>query len=209
MIKPVIITGGGGHARIVFDILKEQQLNIIGFTDISSNSSLSVDLPYLGQDNEILRYKPTDICLANGLGQVASSTFRQRVYKYFTSLGYQFTQVIHPSAIIASTAVIGRGVQIMAGAVIQPGVTIKENSIINTSASVDHDTLIGEHTHISPGVTICGSVTIGESVFIGAGATVVHQVEIGNHSVIGAGALLLHSLPENVTAYGVPAKEVT
>ncbi|MGG3838417.1 acetyltransferase [Paenibacillus thiaminolyticus] len=207
--KPVIILGGGGHAKVLLDILNECKVNIIGYTDINASGALSDELKYIGDDEVIFRYHPAEVSLVNGIGLVGDSSLRRRLYEKFTSLGYDFKQVIHPAAVISATASLGAGVQVVAGSVIQPGVTIGDNVIINTRASIDHDTVIGSHSHISPGATICGSVIIGCSVFIGAGATVVQNIHIGDSCVIGAGSLVLHTLPSNKKAYGVPAKEVS
>jgi len=50
--------------------------------------------------------------------------------------------VIHPRAVI-SPAPPAEGAQVLAGAVINPGVTIGENCLINTGAVIDHDCAIG------------------------------------------------------------------
>ena len=61
----------------------------------------------------------------------------------------------------------------MAGAVLQPGVLVGRNTVINTSASIAHDCRVGQHCHIAPGVTLSGGVEVGDNVLIGAGATVI------------------------------------
>lgn len=97
----------------------------------------------------------------------------------------------------------------MAGAVIQPDVTIGANVLINTRASVDHDCRIGDHAHLAPGTTLCGGVCVGHTTHIGAGATVIQGVQIGNRCLIGAGSLVLRDVADGKKAYGVPAKEVS
>ena len=62
-----------------------------------------------------------------------------------------FTYLIHPSATIASSALIGMGTVIMAGAVVQANVQIGEHCILNTNCSVDHDSII--RAFVPPGVS--------------------------------------------------------
>ena len=47
---------------------------------------------------------------------------------------------------------------------------------------------------------------IGGHVDIGAGAKVLGGIHIGNHVKIGANAVVLISVPDNMTAVGIPAK---
>ena len=51
--------------------------------------------------------------------------------------------------------------------------------IINTSAFVDHDCVLADGVHISPGVHLAGGVTIGERSWIGIGASVRQLVSVG------------------------------
>jgi acetyltransferase-like isoleucine patch superfamily enzyme len=44
---------------------------------------------------------------------------------------------------------------------------------------------------------------------LGVGSVVRDGIVIGEQSVIGAGAVVVSDLPDNVTAYGVPAKAMT
>ena len=50
--------------------------------------------------------------------------------------------------------------------------------------------------------------TIGNNVLIGTGASILGNIKIGNNCKIGAGAVVLKDIPDNVTAVGVPAKQI-
>ena len=78
----------------------------------------------------------------------------------------------------------------MAGAVVQNDVEIGADVIINTRASIDHGSWIGDHTHIAPGAIICGEVEVGANCFIGAGAIVKQGTKIASGEVIKAGSLI-------------------
>lgn len=207
---PIIVIGGGGHARVLIYSLLLQKAVIVGFTD--PNPLLAqvthMGIKYLGDDSRILEYDPNKIKLVNALGSTSSSKHRRNVYEANKKLGFDFASVIHPSAIISEDALLSEGVQIMAGAVIQPGVHVGANTIINTRASIDHDCQIGAHAHIAPGAVLSGGVTIMDNVHVGTGAVVIQQVKINDSSIIGAGAVVLKDVPANRTYVGVPAKDV-
>jgi sugar O-acyltransferase (sialic acid O-acetyltransferase NeuD family) len=96
----------------------------------------------------------------------------------------------------------------MANAVINCGSKIGKGVIINTAATVDHDNIIGDYVHISPGSHLAGTVTVSEGTWIGIGATVINNLEITHDCMIGAGAVVVRSLIEPGTYAGVPARRL-
>ncbi len=205
--KPVILLGAGGHAKVLLDILLEQNIEVVGIVE-KDGADLSLDLygvPVIGSDSDVQQYPPDKVELVNGIGSIGATALRQKVYEKFKRQGYCFSQVIHPSAVVSRRAELGEGVQILAGAVVNIGVRIRDNSIINTNASVDHDCLIGAHVHIAPGVTLSGGVTVGDGSHIGTGASVVQGMEIGMNVIVGAGAAVIDNIEVGKTVYGIPA----
>ena len=78
--------------------------------------------------------------------------------------------------------------------------------IINTKASIDHDCIIEDFVHISPGAILCGNVQVGELSWIGAGSVIIQGIKIGKNVIIGAGTVVIHDVPDNVTIVGNPGK---
>lgn len=208
--KPVIIVGGGGHAKVLLDTLKSKNIEIIGITDPDGkkHNFMIEGIRVIGTDDELDNYSVNDVLLVNGLGSIKDTIKRRTVYESLKNKGFSFSDVIHQSAVIASSVRIEEGVQVMAGAVIQPGCVINENTIVNSSASIDHDCLIGKNVHIAPGVTLSGEVEVEDNVHVGAGVTIIQGVKIGQNSLIGAGSVVLKDIPANTKAVGVPAKVV-
>lgn len=210
MTHPRIIIGAGGHAKVLIEALLLSRTQVAGILDPNpeTHGKRVLGVPVIGNDDVLFRYDPAEVRCVNGIGSVRVPRHRCEVFLRLLGKGYSFVSVIHPSAVIASDAVIGEGAQIMAGVVIQPGCVIGRNTIINTRASVDHDCVIGDHAHIAPGVTLSGEVRIGEGAHIGTAATVIQGVQIGSNSLIGAGALVIRDVPSHAKVMGVPAKEV-
>jgi acetyltransferase-like isoleucine patch superfamily enzyme len=78
--------------------------------------------------------------------------------------------------------------------------------ILNTSCSIDHDNIIGDHVSMSPGARTAGNVTIEEGVFVGLGALMIGGVTIGARAIVGAGAVVLRNVAPGATVVGNPAK---
>ena len=210
-LLPVIIIGAGGHAKVLIDALRLQSVEILGIVDADPGKKGQelMGVPVIGGDDEVLKYSPQNICLVNGIGSVCVSSLRRRIFEFFRNKGYQFANVIHPTAIIANDVELSEGVQIMAGVVIQTGCQIGENSIINTRTSIDHDCMIGCHVHVSPGCVFSGGVVVEEEAHIGTAAVVIQNIRIGFMSLVAAGAVVVRNIPGGVTVAGVPARELT
>lgn len=211
MNLPVIVLGAGGHAKVLIDALLASSAAVAGIT---APGPLPADacvlgVPVMGGDDVISGFPPAEVRLVNGLGSIGLPVRRRQLFENFKDRGYTFATVVHPSAVIAADVVLGEGVQVMAGAVIQPGCRIGCNAIINTRASVDHDCIIGNHVHISPGVTLSGGVSVGEATHIGSGATAIQGISIGTGAIVAAGAVVVKDVQAGAKVRGVPAVEFT
>jgi sugar O-acyltransferase (sialic acid O-acetyltransferase NeuD family) len=123
--------------------------------------------------------------------------------------GVPITSVIHPSAVLSSRALIGRGTAILAGAVVNPFARVGSACIINTAASVDHDCVLLDGVHVSPGAFVGGGVRIGEGSWIGIGAVIKDGISIGGNVTVGAGAAVVRDVADGLTVIGVPARART
>lgn len=205
---PVIVVGGAGHAKVLISTLLLQHRTVLGFVDPKSSLPPLLGIARLGDDEAVYLHPPEQVRLVNGVGSIGSTVLRQAVYEKFQAKQYIFETVIHPSAIIAAEVHTEDGVQVMAGAVVQPGSRLGANVIINTRACVDHDCLIDAHAHIAPGVTLSGYVKIGKGAHIGTGASIIQGVNVGAGSIVGAGSVVVGDVPAGVTVVGVPAGSV-
>ena len=132
--------------------------------------------------------------------------FRSLLYEKVKNAGYAFANVIHPTAIISPTAILGHGITAKAGVVISASVVIGNNIGIGVHTTISHDSIIGNHVQISPHVAIAGHCTIGNDTFIGLNASIRENIKIGSHSVIGMGAVVTKNVPDYTIVYGNPAK---
>ena len=118
----------------------------------------------------------------------------------------RYTNLIHPSAELATSTQLGKGVDVGPHVVVGPHAHIGNFVTLNRAATIGHHTVLGDFVSVNPAVNIAGQCRIGELVSIGIGATVLDGVEVGSRTVIGAGAVVDRDLPEAVVAFGVPAR---
>lgn len=209
MDLPLVMLGAGGHAKVLLSLAKAAGWTVLGVCDPElsrDNVTHWRGIPVLGDDDVLDSFDPASAGLINGVGQLVGSVARRKIFDRFRARGFRFPALVHPTAWVDASAELGEGVQVMAGAVIQADVFAGCNSIINTSAGVDHDCHIGTHVHIAPGATLCGGVTVGDRAFIASGATVIQGLTVGEDAVIGAGAVLVRDLPACFTLIGTDAR---
>lgn len=195
-MKNVLLLGGGGHALVLFDILRLRGARTLGVADVNPGK---IDAARFGvsvfSEEEALRlHGPAAVSLVNGLGSTGLPVARAALYERLKAKGYSFEMLVHPSAVVAAGVELGEGAQVMAGAVIQAGTRIGKNAIVNTGATVDHDCSIGDHTHLAPGVVLSGGVTVGAGCHVGTRAAMIQGVAVKAGTMVKAGALVMESL---------------
>lgn len=209
--KSVIIIGSSGLSKIVIDIFEKMgNYQILGLLDDFRKKGEETfgykvlgkirDLPDLLSDN-----KNCAISIAIG-----DNWDRQKVFIQLSEMisDIDFVTAIHPSSVIGKNVKIGKGVIIMAGAVINCDTYIADFAVINVKASISHDSQMLKFSSLGPNVSTGGYVTVGEFSAICIGATIKDRVKVGNHSIVGAGALLLKDCEDNTVMYGVPAIKI-
>ncbi|MEP1151831.1 MAG: acetyltransferase [Balneola sp.] len=206
MSTDFVIIGYSGHAYVVIESAFESNLNIIGYTMPQISNSNPYDLSYLGSESDADFIGLKKDC--NYILGVGDNEIRERIYNSLIAQGEEVSTVINPSAKIAESVVIGKGVFISAGAIINPQSKIKEAAIINSGAIIEHECEIDKASHIGPGSVLCGNVYVGERAFIGANSVVKQGVKIGHNVIIGAGAVVLSDVPNNCKLVGNPGRLV-
>jgi len=83
-----------------------------------------------------------------------------------------FEPSIHESAVIDSTASVGKNVFIDAGVVIKSGASIGDNAIIGANVVIGNRAAIGTHCSLKPNVTIYHNVIIGDNCIIHSGTVI-------------------------------------
>ena len=79
---------------------------------------------------------------------------------------------IHKSAVIDSTASVGKNIFIDAGVVIKSGASIADNAIIGANVVIGNGAVIGTHCSLKPNVTIYHNVIIGDNCIIHSGTAI-------------------------------------
>ncbi|MEM7128343.1 MAG: acetyltransferase [Chloroflexota bacterium] len=205
-MKPVIIIGAGEHGAVVADVIQsEEKYELLGYVDDSANLAHQdvLGIPILGSSQALSQHMYKDVSLIVAIG---NNSIRCKVATRLARDGFQFITTIHPSASVSKHAILAPGVAVMPRVVINTRSIIGAYAILNSGAIVEHDCVIGEGSHVSVGAVLAGRVEVGQRSMIGAGAVVLPHLQIGTDTTVGAGAIVTQSLPDNIVAYGIPAR---
>lgn len=208
-MKNIVLIGGGNQAHYTIDIIeKESKYNIVGIIDsIHEVGSDRFGYKILGRQENISQLIK-EYNIEGGVISIGDNWSRYYVFNQIIELvpTFTFVNAIHPSVIIGNNVKLGVGIVAMAGCIFNPKSQIGDFTFFATGAQVEHDCQIGDFSSISAGSITGGYVKLGKFSAITLGATIVDRLEIGENTVVGSGSLVTKSLPDNVLAYGSPAK---
>ena len=212
--KKIILVGSGQHCNVVMYNLREQGIYEVACIVEVDNSKwgrmvdgIPVE-PFINFDVDIMRrieskYGTNLFFIAFG-----SMKYRKDVYNFLSQNGWEAVNIIHPNAVVSSSAKLGKGVLIECGCLVTPSPIIGDNVVINTGSQVNHDNIVESHVYIASGVILSGGVTIKENTLLDDGVVITLGTSVGTNCIIGAGAVVTKDIPNNVIAYGSPCKVV-
>ena len=205
MKDKLIIIGASGHGKVVADIaIKMNKWQSIAFLDDDKAIKTSMGLEVIGKTADAFTNKEE----ADFFVAIGSNTTREKIQEKLIEKGLNVVSLIHPSAVIGTDVEIGIGTAVMAGVVINSSSRIGKGCIINTSSSLDHDNVIEDYVHISPGVRAAGSVRVGKGSWIGIGSVIGNNVNICSGCKVGAGAVVVKDITKSGTYVGVPVRKI-
>jgi sugar O-acyltransferase (sialic acid O-acetyltransferase NeuD family) len=143
-----------------------------------------------------------------GAACAVTTTEREAYVEQVRAAGIPFTRLVHPTAVIAPSVVLGEGVVVQAGAIIGARTTLGDHVMVNRGALIGHHAVLGDYATVQPGANIGGATRIGARSYIALGAMVLDRREVGEGALVGAGALVTRDVEPHVQVMGVPAREV-
>lgn len=205
MKNKLLIVGASGHGKVVADIaMRMSKWKNIAFLDDDKNIRLSMGLEVIGTSKNVFSYID-DYEIFVGIG---NNTTREKIHGMLETLGASIPILIHPNAVVGEQVAIGAGTAVMAGAIINCCTKIGKSCIINTGSTIDHDNIIEDFVHISPGAHLAGAVNVGNGSWLGIGSVVSNNVTIVGGSKVGAGAVVVKDITDVGIYVGIPARKI-
>lgn len=205
----LILVGAGSFGRELinwaYDVAEQGGSAFSGYLDATQNvlAGSAYALPWLGTPDDFVPQPGDQLVLA-----IADPAAKQAVAGKLRAKGACFARLVHPTAVVARTAVLGEGVVLCPHSLVSADAQIGNFVAINAMASVGHDVVVGDYTTLSGHVDLTGFVQVGAGCFFGTGAKVLPKVKIGSRARIGAGATVMRAVPDEAVMYTMPAKRL-
>jgi sugar O-acyltransferase (sialic acid O-acetyltransferase NeuD family) len=205
----LILVGAGSFGRELinwaYDVAEQGGSAFSGYLDATPDvlAGSAYALPWLGTPDDFVPQAGDRLVIA-----IADPTVKRIVADKLRARGARFVGLIHPTAVIARTAVLGEGVVLCPHSLVSADARIGDFVAVNAMSSVGHDVVVGNYTTLSGHVDLTGFVQVGEGCFFGTGAKVLPKVKIGKRAKIGAGATIMRTVQDEAVMYTLPAKRL-
>ena len=206
--RRVVIIGAATTAGQVYEAMRhDPNLDIIGFVDQSPDAigrrigAASV-LGNVSCLPELMRKEGVDsffVAIGNGVARV-------EIGAALIALGLEPVNAIHPRAIVAESAYVGRGVLVEGNAQIGWGAHVGDFCKVDMNSVVEHDCIVGRGCHLAPSVTLGGCVHIGNMTLLNIGTVVGSNLKVGNYCVSAPNSAIERDLQDFAVVRGSPAQ---
>ena len=148
-MQPLLIIGAGGHGHVVAEIAAAcgYGSNSIAFLDDNAPGAV-------GKVEEMDLYAPRYDGVFVAIG---NNALRQKLTAQLCRMeGVKLVTLIHPTAYVSPSAMIGQGAVVEPKAVVNTNSRIGQGCIISVGTIIDYDCEIGEFCHINAGM-VCSA----------------------------------------------------
>lgn len=202
--RPILILGSGGMARSISETHRDDpDHEVVGFVqdvDPSTGPSTLAGKPVYWYEDVL------DLHKTHGVISIIGSRERRRIVSAFETAGFEFINLIAPTAIISPSADIGAGCVINHFACVESETRVGDHGFVGRQTIIAHHTRVGDYAMIAPGVLLAGESSIGSGCFIGTGAMLRDHLTIGDDVTIGVGSVVVADVPSGATVAGNPAR---
>lgn len=154
MSKNLLIIGAGGHGRVVKEVAEALGYDKIAFLDDNSVEAIG---KIADSKSFVQEYQAAFVGIGN-------NKFRNELLQRLEQEGFKIPVLLHPTAYISKTAVIGKGTVLEPKAIVNANSRVGVGCIISVGAIVDHDVVLEACVHVNAGA-ICkaGSFVVKET----------------------------------------------
>ena len=200
------IIGASGHGKVVADTAECCGWHTIEFFDDAWPHCQVNGVWSVVGDTRTLMGRLADF--DGVVVAIGNNRIRHTKLLELQAVGARLVTLIHPAATVSRYASISEGTVVFAGTVVNADTRVSLGGILNTGCSIDHDCVLGDAVHISPGARLAGGVRVGDLSWVGIGASVRQLISIGQRVMVGAGSAVVSDITNDVMVAGVPAKRM-
>ena len=212
--RDLLIAGAGGFARetaqAVADVnaAGEQRWRLLGHLD--DDPALhggTVDgVPVLGGCD--LVHELTDAQVLLCVGSPRDHSGRARLARRLGLPAGRWATLVHPTASVSGSSVIGPGSVLLAQVVLTAAVRLGAHVAVMPHTVLTHDDEVADFATLAAGVRLAGGVRVERGAYLGSGALVRESGTVGAWSLVGMGSVVLGDVPPGEVWAGSPARRL-
>lgn len=209
MARKLVVLGAVGNCLDIVDAVRlAGEYMPLGFLDDGSwqEGSLAAGLSILGPLT--LARSMADVSFVCGIGSPRSFRAKKGIIAKLGIPRERFATVIHPSAVISPSAMVGAGSVILSHSTICAAAHIGDHVMMLPGGVVGHDSRVGDYSIAAARITISGRVSIGSGCYLGAASSYREGVTVGDGTLVGMGAAVVRDVPANDVVVGIPARSL-
>ena len=207
-MKELYILGAGTYGEVIFELAETVGYKVIGFYD---DDPTLIGTEVMGKKviGPFSNFTKSDMIGKNFAVAIGNNKIRFQVMQNILNNEGILPSLIHPKANICSSAMIGKGVYIHAGACIWTKAEIGDFTFISPNTVIAHHTKVGKACLISTLCAVGALIKIKDHVTLGIGTTVITGVNrIGENVVSGGGSVIIKDVEDNSVIVGNPARKI-
>jgi sugar O-acyltransferase (sialic acid O-acetyltransferase NeuD family) len=207
--KEIILFGGGGHCESCIEVIESStDFSIAGIVDNQHLVGSEVlGYPIIACDDDIPQLARSFRFFHIAIGHVLTAEPRIRIYRKLKENGITLPIIISHLALISKRSTIGEGTIVFPYSILDVGVRVGVNCIINHANTLGHYAQVEDHCHVSANCVL-GKCVVGEGTFIGGNSWVTNNVTIAPQVVIGSGSNVIKSIEAMGIYAGNPARKL-
>ena len=209
-MKELLIIGARGFGREVYNIAvscSEYQKDFVikGFLDDKFDSLEEMKgYPPIVDSVENYHVQEEDVFIC-ALGDV---NYKHEYIQKILLKGGEFINLIHPTVIVESNVLMGKGCIIRPYSLIGCDSRIGNYVTILGNVTIGHDSSIGAYSHIGSQSFLGGGAKVGEKVTLQTASCILPHKTVEDNAYIGVGSVVMKTVKKGTKVFGNPAKKL-
>lgn len=193
----LVIIGVSKTAKHAFSFINEYKLyDVVGFAVDAQykkeNEFLGLPVYTIDELDNVIDKEHDKLFIAMLWNKLNSE--RKRMFERLKSEGFQFANLISPTARIRSD--VGENCWFHDYSIVQYGSTIGDNVMAMAFSLIGANVKMGSHCFLGTKSTVSGGCSVGEQCFIGINSTIFDDRIVGNKCIVGACSVVKRDLTD-------------